>query len=377
MDDTKNSKRDLAKSHIREGFRSDTEVEVIPADESIMKKPGKVRVAAYCRVSTDDEAQAGSYELQVQYYTELINNDPNMILVGVYADEGLSGTGVKKRKAFRQMIVDCEAGKIDRVITKNISRFARNTLDCVKYIRHLRSLQPPVGIFFENEHIDTMSHASELMITLLSCIAQSESERNSESVKWAYRSMFSHGIAIMHTWNLLGYDKNEKGEIIIDEEEAPTVRLIYKLYLDGMCGAAIADELMRRKLKTAKGHDYWQDATVYSILRNEKYCGDIILQKTYTPDFLTHVSVKNEGQLPKYYIQNNHPAIIPREEWDKVQRKRRHVEAHHKKRRPRVETPITAKGIYGGLLDGFIVVDPYWTEYMISRIIKEMEKNIL
>jgi DNA invertase Pin-like site-specific DNA recombinase len=374
---SRNSRRNSAKRHIRDGFSNDAGVEVIPADESMTEMTNKTRVAAYCRVSTDDEAQAGSYELQVQYYTELIQDDPRMILVGVYADEGLSGTGVKKRKAFRQMIVDCEAGKIDLVITKNISRFARNTLDCVKYIRHLKSLDPPVGILFENEHINTTSQSSEIMITLLSCIAQSESERNSESVKWAFRSMFSHGIAIMKTWNLLGYDKNDNGEIIINEEEAETVRLIYRLYLEGMPGTAIANELMRRKIKTAKGNDIWRSAVVYSILKNEKYCGDIILQKTYTPDFLTHVSVKNEGQLPKYYIRNNHPAIIPREEWDRVQKKRRYITSHRKKRRGRTDRSIATTVIHGGILDGYVLIDSYWTAYMINRIIKEMEKDLL
>lgn len=317
----KEEKRKAVKNKIKSAYDNQAKVEVIPAIADLEKgKPKTIRVAAYCRVSTDEDAQAGSYELQVQYYTELINRNPEWVFVDIYADEGISGTSVKKRVMFQKMIQDCQDGKIDLIITKSISRFARNTLDCISYVRQLRSLDPPVAIYFENENLNTLDRRNEAFIAMLSSVAQGESENKSEAIKWSIRRRFQKGLPLCPTWALLGYTTDDNGDMVIVENEAAIVRFIYDNFLDGWSVQEIADELTKRKIPTVKGKDHWSTGTLYSMLHNERYCGDVIMQKTYTPDCLSHRTVKNRGQERKYIMRDHHPAIISREKWEIAQK---------------------------------------------------------
>ncbi len=277
----------------------------------------KKKVAAYCRVSTDSDEQLTSYEAQVNYYTKYITNNPEYELSGIYADEGISGTNTKKREQFNQMIEDCQNGKIDMIITKSISRFARNTLDCLNYVRQLKGLG--VGVFFEKENIDTLDSKGEVLLTILSSLAQDESRSISENSTWGIRRRFEQGKVTVNHVKFLGYDKDDEGKLIIDEKQAKIVRRIYSDFLDGKGPNKIAREFEEQGLKTWNGKTKWYESTIIKMLSNEKYKGDALLQKTYTVDFLTKKRVENNGEVPQYYVEESHPAIIDKETWEAVQ----------------------------------------------------------
>lgn len=277
----------------------------------------KIRVAAYCRVSTEIEDQLNSYENQVEYYTEYINENPDFVLVGIYGDEGKSATGNKWRKEFNKMIEDCRKGKIDMVITKSISRFARNTQDCLQFSRELKELGIP--IFFEKENINSMDSKGELLFTILSSLAQEESRNISENVTWAYETLFQQGKVVVNAKRFLGYDKNDDGILIINKEQAVLVRRIYREFLSGYTVTQIAKGMNRDGIPGIYGKPRWSGQTINQILTNEKYKGDLLLQKTYVPDYLSKRSVENTGQKQQYYVENDHEAIIPRGEWEAVQ----------------------------------------------------------
>jgi len=277
----------------------------------------KKRVAAYARISTNDPSQAGSYDLQVEHYTEFIKSNPNWEMVKVYCDEGISGTSTNKRLGFQSLINDCVEGKIDYILTKSISRFARNTLDCLRYIRELKSLG--IGIFFEKENIDTLDAKSELFLTILSSMAQEESRSISENTRWGVKKRFQRGIAHIPTTYFLGYDTDENGKLVINEEEATIIRRIYSEFLNGKGTVTIAKELMKDGILTARGNKTWTSDSVYKILTNEKFCGNALLQKTVTVDFLTHKRIRNDGREQQYFIRNHHPAIISEEDWNATQ----------------------------------------------------------
>lgn len=275
------------------------------------------RVSAYCRVSTDEDQQLNSFQAQRQYFLNLINSNPEYELVEIYADEGISGTNTKKREQFNKMIDDCKAGKIDIILSKSISRFARNTLDCLNYIRLLKELG--IAIIFEKENINTLDSNGELLITLMSSLAQEESLSISKASTWGIRRRFEQGkVALNHT-RFLGYDKDEQGNLIINEKQAKIVRRIYKEFLNGKGTSHIARELEQDKIKNWEGKVKWYESTIRSILQNEKYKGDALLQKTYTVDFLSKTRVVNNGEVPKYYVEESHPAIIEPETWEAVQ----------------------------------------------------------
>lgn len=274
-------------------------------------------MAAYCRVSTDQLEQLSSYEAQVNYYTNYINGNPDYECAGIYADEGISGTNTKKREQFNKMIEDCKAGKIDMIITKSISRFARNTLDTLNYVRTLKELG--IGVIFEKENINTLDSKGEVLLTILSSLAQDESRSISENSTWGIRRKFEQGKVVVNHKKFLGYDKDEEGNLIIDEKQAKIVRRIYKDYLDGKGSNRIARELEEEGVKGWNGKAKWYESTIRGILTNEKYKGDALLQKTYTVDFLTKKRVENNGEVPKYYVEESHPAIIDKEMWEAVQ----------------------------------------------------------
>ena len=280
---------------------------------------GKLRVAAYCRVSTDSDEQENSFETQVEVYENKIRGNSSWEYAGVYADEGVSGTRASKRPGFQKMIQDAEDGKIDRILTKSISRFARNTLDCIGYVRHLKEIG--TTILFEKENIDTGSAYSEMLLTVLAAFAQEESRSISANITWGVRKRFENG---QERWaKMFGYRKDfDTGETyIIVEEEAEVVRLIFELYEKGMTTTATGKELEKREIPTPSGGKVWNAALVRSILVNEKYCGDLILQKYVTTDHLTHTFEKNDGEeAPMYYIKDHHKAIVPREQFNRVQK---------------------------------------------------------
>lgn len=275
------------------------------------------RVAAYCRVSTDKEQQEHSFETQKEMYTEMIMMKPNWQMAGIYADEGITGTIAKKRPDFMRMIEDCRKGKIDLIITKSVSRFSRNNLDCLLYVRELKEMGIP--IIFEKEGINTLQVSSELLITLFSGLSQAESESISMNVKIGKRQSLKNGNVPFSYKSFLGYSKGADGKPEIDEEQAVIIRRIFAEYLAGKSLLDIAKGLTADEIPTARGKTNWSSARVQSILTNEKYKGDALLQKTYVVDCISKKSKKNKGELPMYYVENNHPAIIERTVFDRVQ----------------------------------------------------------
>ena len=279
--------------------------------------PKKV-VAAYARVSTEKEEQEDSFERQVEHYTQLITSNPEWQFGGIYADPGITGTRAEKRPDFMRMIADCRAGKIDRIYVKSISRFARNTVDALNYIRELKELG--IGIQFESENIDTLSTGGEVLLTILAAMAEQESRTMSTNIKWAYQKKFEKGEVMINTGTVLGYRKAASGEYEIVEEEAEIVRRIFREYVSGMSVPQIARRLEADGYKTKRGSEAWRPNAVLGILKNEKYSGNAILGKTYKPDVLSKRRIRNDGTIaPMYYAENTHPAIIPKELFDLAQ----------------------------------------------------------
>lgn len=297
-------------------------ITVIPARKrvgntaAVGQRP-KLKVAAYCRVSTDSEEQASSYEVQVAHYTQFIQKNPEWELAGIYADDGITGTNTKKREEFNRMIQDCMDGNIDMIITKSISRFARNTLDCLKYIRELKEKNIPV--FFEKENINTMDSKGEVLLTIMASLAQQESQSLSQNIKLGLQYRFQNGEVRVNHSRFLGYTKDEKGNLIIEPAEAEVVKRIYREYLEGASLLQIGRGLETDGILTGAGKTKWRPETLRKILRNEKYIGDALLQKTYTVDFLNKKRVQNNGIVPQYYVENSHEPIIPRDLYMQVQ----------------------------------------------------------
>jgi len=300
------------------------EVRVIPAMREFATGQGtdqfrpRRKVAGYARVSTDRDDQFTSYEAQVDYYTTMIKSKAEWEFVGIYTDEGISGTSTARREGFKQMIADALAGKIDLIVTKSVSRFARNTVDSLTTIRSLK--ENKVEVYFEKESIWTFDSKGELLITIMSSLAQEESRSISENVKWGRRKRFADGQVTVPFNSFLGYDRGPDGNLVVNPEQAKTVRYIYTLFLQGMSFNGIAARLTAEGIRTTSGKTRWHNSTIASILSNEKYKGDALLQKYYIPDFLTKKAVINKGEVPQYYVEGNHEAIIPAEIFDLVQR---------------------------------------------------------
>ncbi len=286
--------------------------------------PRKRRVAAYARVSTDHEEQQTSYEAQVDYYTNFIKSRDDWQFVSVYTDDGITGTSIKHREGFKQMVQDALDGHIDLIVTKSVSRFARNTVDSLSTIRQLKD--KGVECYFEKENIWTFDGKGELLITIMSSLAQEESRSISENCTWGQRKRMADGRVSVPFENFLGYDRGEHGELVVNEEQAKTVKLIYDLFLQGLTPHSIARRLTEMGILTPRKKCKWSQVTVRSILTNEKYKGDALMQKCYTADFLTKKQVVNRGELMQYYVEGNHEAIIPPETFDLVQQElqRRH-----------------------------------------------------
>ena len=319
-------------------------VSVIEPQKSILvdkEKYHQKRVAAYCRVSTDSEEQLTSYQNQMRVYTEMIAANKEWEFAGLYADEGISGTRADKRPEFQRMIRDCQNGKIDYIITKSVSRFARNTVECLEYVRSLKA--QGIGIFFEEQNIDTLKNESELYLVIYAGFAQSESESISKHITWTYRKKFEEGKVSFQYKNFLGYRKGADSQPEIVPEEAAIVERIYEMFLAGQPVKVIAQTLQAEKIEILGKNLSFSKNMIMNILRNEKYCGDCILQKTVTVDCISKTRKANQGEAPMYIVENNHPAIISREVFNRVQEeliRRQALRAKSDK------TSITATGKY-------------------------------
>ncbi|WP_249274505.1 recombinase family protein [Candidatus Enterococcus clewellii] len=374
-EEKKSEKRERRKE-IRSAYLEKRQVEIIPSKKELLEeKRKKKRVAAYCRVSTYEEEQEGSFELQIQAYTEKILNNPDWEMAEVYADQGVSGTTLRNRVNFQRLLDDCRNDKVDLILVKSISRFTRNTLHFISINRELKALPNPVGIYIEDMGINTLNGMSEYVLNMMSVIAQGESEQKSNAIKWANLRRWERGIPFVVTNNLLGYSKDNFGKIIIDEEEAEIVKFIYNAFLEGANFTLIAKLLTQAKVPTPTGGLVWRATTVGNILKNEKYCGDVIMQKPYTVDCFTHKRKKNNGEKRKYVIRDCLPPIISKKDWKKVEnilsfpyRKRVFKESPYLK-----ENKVVIKKWKSGVLKGFIIFDPNWTSSDIQEVLKRID----
>lgn len=347
------------KNKIRERYKgvSLDELDVIPAlpQEDIFAVENEQRVAVYARVSTDDPRQTSSYELQKNHYHDVISKSPNWKLVQIYADEGISGTSLQHRDQFKLMIEDCKQGKIDLIVTKSVSRFARNVVDCIGYVRELLALPHPVGVFFETERLNTFDPKSEMVLSFMATLAQEESHTKSEIMNASIEMRFRRGIFL--TPILLGYDHDEDGNLVINEEESKIVKLIFMMYLNGCTCQEIADTLTELGCMTKKGNTVWSPGSILQILQNERHCGDVLAHKTYTPNYLNHKSKKNMQNRPQYRKRNHHEAIISRDDFIAVQRLISNAKYGNKGLLPEL------KVIPDGVLKGFVSINPRWAGF--------------
>lgn len=314
-----------------------------PQTRMPIQQKARRKVAGYARVSTDSEEQFTSYEAQVDYYTNFICSHSEWEFVSVYTDEGVSGLGTRQREGFNQMIRDALAGKISLIVTKSVSRFARNTVDSLTTIRKLK--ENGVEVYFEKENIWTFDSKGELLITLMSSLAQEESRSISENVTWGQRKRMADGKVTIPYKHFLGYRKGSDGLPEIVPEEAELVRRIYRMFIEGMSVSRIAKTLTEEGHPTPSGKQKWQNSVIESILTNEKYKGDARLQKRFTTDFLTKKTKVNEGEVPQYYVRNSHPAIIEPGAWDQVQKELQHRKANPRQRY--CSSPFSGKIVCG------------------------------
>ena len=356
--------------------RAERIVEVIPAtwnpaDESV-REIRKLRVAAYCRVSTELEQQQSSYDIQIEYYTRHIMQNPNWIFAGVFADDGRSATNTFRRDDFNQMMDQCLKGKVDMVITKSISRFARNTVDCISWVRKLR--EKNVAVYFEKENLNTLDDSTEMILTILSSQAQEESRAISTNVKWGYARKFEKGESTRQ--RSYGFRKAPTGEMCIVEEEAAVIRNMARWFLDGDSLERIKHRLEDAGIETTTGKKTWSTGTIYNILTNEKIMGDVLLQKTFTADYLTKRRVKNSGQQKQYYVKNHHEAIIPKTVYYKIQEE---IARRSSLKKAGTRKGKTAQGVYSSkyALTGIMVCNECGAHYRRTTWAKNGKKVIV
>ena len=356
--------------------RAERIVEVIPAtwnpaDESV-REIRKLRVAAYCRVSTELEQQQSSYDIQIEYYTRHIMQNPNWIFAGVFADDGRSATNTFRRDDFNQLMNQCMKGKVDMVITKSISRFARNTVDCISWVRKLR--EKNVAVYFEKENLNTLDDSTEMILTILSSQAQEESRAISTNVKWGYARKFEKGESTRQ--RSYGFRKAPTGEMCIVEEEAAVIRNMARWFLDGDSLERIKHRLEDAGIETTTGKKTWSTGTIYNILTNEKIMGDVLLQKTFTADYLTKRRVKNSGQQKQYYVKNHHEAIIPKTVYYKIQEE---IARRSSLKKAGTRKGKTAQGVYSSkyALTGIMVCNECGAHYRRTTWAKNGKKVIV
>ena len=312
-----NEKEEIRRKYQQEDNREKIFIPAKPKTNPF-EKTGIQRVCAYCRVSTDNIEQLSSFELQQAHYRDAAEQHPNWDLKMIYSDEGISGTSLKNRTQFNQMIADCETGMYDMIVTKSVSRFARNLVDCISLVRHLKNLNPPVGVYFETDNLYTLSESSELMLSLLARFAQEESLKKSESMNWSLIQRLKSGKLL--TPALIGYDRNDKGMLEINENEATTIRFIFGAFLVGFTTLQIADILTDVARPTKTGETTWSEGSINYILKNERYCGNVLTWKNFTCDVFEHKKKRNKQDRDQYLYRNTHPAIISENEYDAAQR---------------------------------------------------------
>ena len=356
--------------------RAERIVEVIPAtwnpaDESV-REIRKLRVAAYCRVSTELEQQQSSYDIQIEYYTRHIMQNPNWIFAGVFADDGRSAANTFRRDDFNQLMDQCLKGKVDMVITKSISRFARNTVDCISWVRKLK--EKNVAVYFEKENLNTLDDSTEMILTILSSQAQEESRAISTNVKWGYARKFEKGESTRQ--RSYGFRKAPTGEMCIVEEEAAVIRNMARWFLDGDSLERIKHRLEDAGIETTTGKKTWSTGTIYNILTNEKIMGDVLLQKTFTADYLTKRRVKNSGQQKQYYVKNHHEAIIPKTVYYKIQEE---IARRSSLKKAGTRKGKTAQGVYSSkyALTGIMVCNECGAHYRRTTWAKNGKKVIV
>jgi len=340
---------------------ADTDISIYEQDAEFIYTDWEIKdlnVAVYCRVSTDSDEQATSFALQKAYYEDYVAKHPNWTLVDIFADEGISATSYKRRDDFNRMLNDCKGGRIDLIITKNVSRFSRNVVDCIGLARELLHAKHKVGIFFQEQGINTLTHGNEMILTIMAAIAQAESNLKSESMLWSIGGRFQRGQFLTPTNNLLGYYTDKEGNMQIEEEGAKTVRAIFKAFLAGCSLPKIAFLLSLYQRPTAKGNLYWSNGSVRNILQNEKMCGDVVAQKTYTVDVYSHKAAKNKGQKRSFYKRDHHPAIVSRKEYVQAL-----MMLKSKRNSPYFNPDYIIQVVRKGLLAGFIPVNPAFGGY--------------
>lgn len=331
--------------------------EFIPAKKQIDYYDNDVpqRVAVYARVSTDNIQQTSSYELQKKYYEEFVVHHPNWTLVKIYADEGISGTSLAHRDEFNSMISDCRAGKIDMIITKSVSRFARNVVDCISMVRTLAELTHPVGVFFESECIFSLKDDSQMALSFQATMAQEESHIRSRSMETSLRMRLDGGLPL--TPKLLGYSHDADGKLVINPDEQSTVKLIFFMYLYGYSTTEIAEALTELGRKTYLGNVTWTSNSIVQVLRNERHCGEVLTRKTFTPNYLNHKSRKNKGDRPQSVYRNHHEAIVSRDDYIAVQHLLNNAKYGSKSILPELRV------IDSGLLRGYVTINPRWAGF--------------
>ena len=316
------------------------------------------RVGIYVRVSTDDVRQTTSFELQKKYYEDFVTRHPKWELIKIYADEGISGTSTAHREEFKSMIADAKAGKLDIIVTKSVSRFARNVVDCIGIVRDLAEQKNPVGVFFESEAIFSLNEDSQMALSFQATMAEEESHTRSRSMETSLRMRLDNGIPL--TPKLLGYTHDEDGQLIINPDEAPTVKLTFFMYIYGYSTQQIADALNDLGRKSYLGNCNWTSSGIIQILRNERHCGDVLTRKTFTPNYHTHKSVKNRGERPQSKYLNHHEAIISRDDFIAVQKMLDNAKYRNKSFLPELRV------IDSGLLKGFIIINPRWAGFSVE-----------
>lgn len=336
-----------------------SELEVIPAiaTDEIALEQRKLKVAAYVRVSTENDEQTSSYELQINDFTDRIKANPNWEFVGIYSDEGISGTELSHRKGMLQMIEDARAGKIDHILAKSIARFARNVVDCLSIIEELRKLG--VGVHFDENNLYTLDTTGALVLTILATVAEEESRSKSFIMNWSIERRFSKGIFL--TPKLLGYDLDEDGDLVVNPDEAETVKVIYDLYLNGWSTSEIADLLTSYGRRTKLGNEVWNPGSIDGVIENERHCGDVRARKTYTPDFKTHKSEKNRQNRKQYIQRDHHEAIVSRDVYNAANMLKSSRQYSAKSR------PLPVLSVVdGGILQGYVPVDKNWSGFSVE-----------
>ena len=358
----KSTRKQLAERKERVRRRINTKVdpenyEFIPAKKPIDYYDNDIRqrVAVYARVSTDNVQQTSSYELQKKYYEDFVVHHPNWTLVKIYADEGISGTSLAHRDEFNNMIADCRSGKIDMIITKSVSRFARNVVDCISMVRMLAELASPVGVFFESECIFSLKDDSQMALSFQATMAQEESHIRSRSMETSLRMRLDGGLPL--TPKLLGYSHDAEGNLVVNPDEAPTVKLIFYMYLYGYSTSDIAAALTELGRKTYLGNIKWTSNSIVQVLRNERHCGDVLTRKTFTPNYLNHKSRKNRGDRPQSLYRNHHEGIVSRDDFIAVQHLLNNSKYGNRSILPELRV------IDSGLLRGFVTINPRWAGF--------------